>query len=410
MSLHRLAPALMALALAALAPQAGVADSLFDVYGLGRDIIPVAGLTRPLAGAVAASDDPLVASIASPCVSVHARYLTIIGGFAHSSVSSENVGLEKKTTVGSIFPSLGVVVPLGRIHLLTGIYVEKQGAITLAEADTLPPVKTGGSSVLYDATYRRETSIHTVPLYLSTALGRRLTVSTGVLLSFFNLREENRMDFREDGFVDTDDVADAYAFGENFAAAFLLDLDRVLVGGILRTGADLEGSLDRRNGPAGTWSTEDITISSKPAMRLGVQGRPADWISVEVDYDRNPWSRLKINGRVLTDKMVERWAVGVQYRGDFPWKASRYPLSLGYYRQPLDWEDAGVAGIRTGRITEQAYSLGILLPVGQDRAAVTLGLEAGKRTAASDADIGETFYGLSLSFSATEPWRREIKR
>lgn len=393
-----------------LLPQALSADSLFDTFGLGRDVLPVAGPTRSLAGAVAASDDPLVASILSPCASASVKYLTITGGFVHATTTSENIGDEKKITVGSIFPSLGVVVPIGRFRLLSGIYVEKQGGITLAEVDTLRSAGTTGSGIICDASYKREVSIHSVPIYVSAEIRRRLVLSTGVLLSFCNLREENQIDFRDDDFVDTDDVVDAYAFGENLAAAFSLDLGRLRVGGIFRTGADLDGNLQRSNTPMGIWSTKDITVSSRGAMRLGVQARPVPWISVEVDYDQNPWSRVELNGETLTDKLIERWALGVQYRGDFLWRADRYPLSLGYYRQPVDWQDAEVAGVVTGEITEQAVSLGISAPLGQDRGAVALGFEAGTRRGDAGSDLSERFYSLSLSISATEPWRRELRQ
>jgi hypothetical protein len=413
-SLRLVRPAALAVAAAALTavllPQALSADSIFDTFGFGRDMLPAAGPTRSLAGAVVASDDPLVASILSPCAAASAKYLTITGGFVHATTITENIGDEKKTTVGSVFPSIGVVVPLGRLRLLSGLYVEKHGGVTLAEVDTLTSAGTTGAGIIYDASYKREVSIHSVPIYVSTDIARRLVLSTGIVLSFCNLREENVMDFRDDDFEDTDDVVDAYAFGENFAGAFSLDLGRLRVGGLFRTGADLDGDLERINAPVGLWSTEDITISSRGAMRLGIQARPAPWISVEVDYDRNPWSRLELDGETLTDKLVERWALGVQYRGDFLWRADKYPLSLGYYRQPVDWQDAEVAGVVTGEITEQVFSLGISGSLGQDRGAAALGFEVGTRESDAGSDLSERFYALSLSISATEPWRREVRR
>jgi hypothetical protein len=399
----------LALLLGLVLSETVAADSIFDTQGLGRDVIPAVGQTRQLGGAVVASNDPLLASIINPCASIGARGVTISGGFAHQSTATDNFGQSKKT-VSTSFPSVAVVVPLGRLSFLTGLYVEKMGGVTLAEEDTLTSGDPGGAGTLYDATYRREVSIHSVPLYFSARVGQRLVLSSGVIVSLCDLREENTIDFRSDDYVDTDDVADAYALGENFAGAIQLDLGKIRVGGIFRTGSDLNGSMDRTNKAIGIWSTEDIMVSSRGSMRVGVLANPVRAVSVELDYDRNPWSRLAMDGRTLTDKPVERWAVGLQYRGDWPWRASRYPLSLGYYRQPVDWRDSPVAGITTGEITEQVFSAGIAIPMVRDRATVALGLEFGTRKAAARSDLDETFYALCLSVSVVEAWHREVKR
>jgi len=380
------------------------ADSIFDIRGMGRDIIPVAGPTRALGGAVAANPDPLAASILNPCASARARALTITAGLAHTSTTTNNLG-EKKKTVGTSFPSVVVAVPASKFSVFSGLYLEKQGRISFAEVDTTLP-----GNVIYDVTYKREISINSVPVLLSTAISRRLVLAAGIIVSFCDMREEQIIDFRDSKYSDADDVMDTYAMGEGFAAAFQIDLDRVRLGGILRTAPDLNGELERRNSPIGLWSTEKIEISSKDAFRLGLQALPIRAVSVEVDYDRAPWSRLRLNDEILSDKMVERWAVGIQYRGDYLWRGSKYPINLGYYRQPLDWEGESQAGIATGEITEEVYSLGTSIPIVQDRASIALSLEIGSRKTEMRSNLDERFYGLSLSISAIEAWQREIRR
>lgn len=388
----------------------GFADSVFDTWGLGRDMIPVAGPTRALGGAVVANPDPLAASIANPCAAARAKSLTLTGGFAHTTTSTYNFGEDKKT-VGSVFPSIGVVIPFARLSLLTGLYVDKMGGVSFVEADTLwPASESDGTGVAYQASYKRETSVHSVPVVITREFSNRLILAAGLVLAFCDIREETALDFAASGYVDTDDVMETHAMGEGYAAAVLVDLGRLSLGGLYRTGPDLDGSLEKKGKFAGVWQTEDITISSHEAVKIGLRANPLTWVSVEVDYDRCPWSKLTIDGKILSNKTVERWALGVQYAGNHLWQASKYPLALGYYRQPVDWQDAEQVAVTTGEILEEAYSIGLSIPLAQERATMWFAFEAGTRAAAATSDLDESFYRLSVSVSAMEVWRRSIKR
>jgi hypothetical protein len=327
----------------------------------------------------------------------------------HVTTSTNNFG-SKVETEGSVFPSLGVVIPLDRFSLLTGFYVEKQGRAGFVETNTLVGAGSDGGDVTYQATYERETSVHSVPLIVSREFGGRLILSAGVVLAFCDMREETALDFLAGGYVDTDDIVDTHASGQAFAGAFLVDLDRVSMGALYRTGPDLDGSIENTGKFAGLWRAEPVSISSHEALKLGLLARPASWLSVEMDYDRNPWSRLSLESEALSNRLVERWALGVQYRGDYLWRGSRYPINLGYYRQPVDWEDLGPVAVPTGEITEEAYSVGLSVPLVEGRAAMDFAFEAGTRKASAGGDLDEKFYCLSVSVSAMEVWRRGLKR
>jgi hypothetical protein len=345
----------------------------------------------------------------NPCASARAKSLTITGGFVHTTTSTDNFG-EGKKTAGSVFPSLGVVIPLAKFSLLTGLYVEKMGGVRFLETDTLAASEPDEEGITYQASYKRETSVHSVPLFISREFDRRLILAAGVVLAFCDMREETSIDFPASGYVDTDDVMDTQAMGEGFAAAFLIDLGRLSVGGLYRSAPDLDGSLEKKAKFAGVWQTENIMISSREAVKIGVLARPLPWVSVEVDYDRCPWSRLTLDGETLSNKLVERWALGIQYRGDRVWRASKYPLSLGYCRLPVDWEGAGQGSVTTGEIAEEVYSVGLSIPLAEERAAMAFAFEAGTRAAMARSDLDEKFYRLSLSVSAMEVWRRSMKR
>ena len=79
-------------------------------------------------------------------------------------------------------------------------------------------------------------------------------------------------------------------------------------------------------------------------------------------------------------------------------------MLAGYYRQPLDWQDPSI-----GEIVEEVFSVGTSIPIAQERAAVSLAFEVGRREADRNSDLRETIYGVSLSVSAIEAWRREVK-
>jgi hypothetical protein len=379
-------------------------DSVFDLEGMGRDIIPATGMTRALGGAVVAAKDPLSVSIISPFGSAVADRLTITGGFTHISTKSEILDETKRNTT-TYFPSIGVTVPLKGFSLLTGLFLEKAGRLTLVETDSIYELE------IYDAEFRRETSINSVPILVSREMHPRLVVSAGVVLSFFDTRERTVIDFRDQSRYDTDDVYDMYAMGEAFAAGFLLDLDRIRIGGIVRSGADLTGDLEGENRFSGIHTSEDISISTPSTLCLGIQGRPVEQVLVEVDYHQSPWAEAEIGGRPLTAGSADRWAVGIQYRGRWFWNASRYPLLAGYYSQPLDAKGAFTpAADAEDEIIEEFLSVGTSIPVAGDRGAVTLAFEIGRREAGAGSTMHETIYGFSLSVTALEVWRRAIRR
>jgi hypothetical protein len=63
----------------------------------------------------------------------------------------------------------------------------------------------------------------------------------------------------------------------------------------------------------------------------------------------------------------------------------------------------------TGRIVERVFSVGTSIPIAEDRAVVSVALELGQREAEDRSDLSETVYGLALSVSAIEAWRREVR-
>jgi hypothetical protein len=393
----RLRPALTVLLLSALAGSA-MGDSIFDQGGLGSDVIPAVGHTRALAGAMMASKDPLACSLLNPFGSALSDKITIGAGFSHSGTKTKNVG-EEARTVTTLFPSVSLTVPLRRISVMTGLFLEKQGRLSLTMRDT------AYSNDLFDIDYRREASVHTVPVLVSAPVVPRLIVSGGILISFLDIREKTSTDFLSDDRVDAQDVDDTYAMGTSFAGGFLLDLDRIRLGTLFRTKADLDATRDRENRYAGLWSSEDFTVSSEPALSVGLWASPARQVEIEVDYHRSPWSEVTIDGIPLTAKRIERWAVGARYQGEYIWNAAKYPLLAGYYRQPLAWESD-----ETGEITEEFWSVGTSVPIGEDRASISIAVEMGKRQAKNTDEIEETIYGLSISVTAIEAWRREIRR
>ena len=392
----------------ALGTTACLADSIFNTEGMGEDLIPVQGPTQALAGAVAAYPDPLAASIINPSAAARAQSLILTGGFVHTRTSTDNLGTTVET-VGSSFPSVAAIIPLGKFALLAGLYVEKQGRVSFAETDTLKSSEGTEGGTIYDASFVRETSVYSVPLFVSTEVARRLLLSAGIVFSFFDLREETALDFRASEFIDTDDVADTQAMGEGFAAAFLVDLDRLSLGGLYRNGVGLDGSLDRTNSIIGLWSSEDVEISSHEALRFGLRVRPVSAFSIEADYDRTPWSRLTLDGHELSDRLIERWSVGIQYRGERLWRASKYPLSLGFSRQPADWRGGAKGVLDVGDVSREVYSVGLSIPLAQERAELDVALQIGSRKSEARPDLKDSFYGFSVSISAVEPWTKEMK-
>lgn len=371
-------------------------DSIFDARGTGKDVIPVAGAGRAMGGAVAASRDPLDCTVMSPFASALADRVTLAAGFAHMNTRTDYLG-EEKRSLTTLFPTVLAIIPYKRVSFMTGLFLEKEGRLTFALTDS----EYGGE---YELDYRRETSIHTVPLFVSSRLHQRVLVSVGVLFSALDTRETHRIDFASGDRIDARDASDVSARGHAFAAGVMVDLDKVRVAALFRTKTDLEGAIDRESRYAGVWDSEDVSFTSKESYKLGLRLRPHRYFALEVDYETSPWSKMRVEDELISDKDVYRWSAGIEYRGRIPWDARKYPVLAGYYKQPLDWRSPS-----TGEIVEQVFSVGTSIPIAKDRATVSLALEFGRREAEKDGDLSERVYGLSLSVSAMEAWRREVK-
>jgi hypothetical protein len=319
-------------------------------------------------------------------------------GFVHGGARTKNFD-EKKNTAASIFPTVSVTVPIKGISFMSGIFLERAGRITMAD--------TGLAYVdeVYDAKYKKEVSAQAVPFYVSTEIAHRLVVSGGFIYSAFDGKWTTDVDYRSDDLSDATDVIDLSASGVSFAGGMMVDLDRVRLAGLYRSKADLNGNLDRDNLYGGVWSSEEIKVTSEPSFKVGVRARPVDPLVLEVDYDRSPWSMLKVDGTPISDKRSERWSAGLEYRGDHLWEASRIPLCLGYFRQPIDWDSQ-----MTGDIIHEVYSLGTYIRMGDDRAGLSATIEFGRKYAQGTSDLDERTIGFTLSLSAIEAWRREVRR
>jgi hypothetical protein len=371
-------------------------DSIFDIRGGGKDVVPVAGATRAMGGATLASLDPVDCAGTSPFASALAERVTLTAGIAHLSTRTDDRGKDK-FNINTLFPTLTAIIPYKRVAFMTGLYVEKEGRLTLSLTDS-------AYASTYTFSYRREVSAQSVPLYISTRLHHRVVASAGILFSAIDLRETHRMDFALQERTDTDDAIDLSASGHAFAGGLLVDLGPLRAAGFFRSKMDLDGALVRESRYAGVWETKDIGFTCEESYRFGARVIPHRHIAFEVDYEKSPWSRIELDDKPIAGHAVYRWSVGMEYRGDILWDAAKFPVMAGYYKQPLDWD-----GPLTGEIVEQVFSLGTSIPVAEGRAGVAFALEFGRRETEKPSDLSETFYGLTISVSAIEAWRREVK-
>jgi len=387
-----------------LATPCARADSVFDLRTMGTDVIPVTGRARPLAGAVAADPDPISAYITSPAASAFAQEVRISVGLVHFGTSSNYrdtlaaAGRQDISSATTTFPALSVTIPLHVLNLYTGYFVEKNGRAGLTVNDS------AYGDIQFDAIYEKETSIFSVPIFISAAYRERFAVSGGVIFSYLDSRESRVIDFLPSGHEDADDAIDMYANGTAWALGALLDYDFVRVGGSVRTGYEMSGSEELSSDIAGQWHSSGVTVKSPSSFKVGA-ALVARTLTVEFDYERSPWSKLRLNGEYLSVNTITRYALGITYRGRHLWNAVKYPLLVGVYTQPLDRRSDRVA-----ETTETGYSAGTAFAIAGGRASIGLGLEYLRRDRDGDSDLRERAFGFHISISVHEAWRREIKR
>jgi len=394
----KVAFAAAALLVAAMTSGIALADSIFDFRGTGQDVVPVTGSSRCLGGAVAATDDPLSVAVMNPYASALTDKVIFTIGFVHGGAQTRNFD-EEKNTAASVFPTISATVPIKGISFMTGIFLERAGRLTMADSGL------AYVDEVYDAEYKKEVSAQAVPFYVSTEIMDRLVLSGGLIYSAFDGKWTTDIDYRSDELSDAEDAIDLSASGISFAGGMMVDLDRVRLAGLYRGRADLDGNLDRDNLYGGLWSSKEVRVTSEPSFKVGVWTRPVDPLVLEVDYDRSPWSMMEIDGTPISDKRSERWSAGLEYRGDQLWEASRVPLCFGYFRQPIDWNSP-----LTGEIIHEVFSLGTHIRMGDDRAGLSATIEYGRKYARETSDLDERTIGFTLSLSAIEAWRKEVRR
>ena len=97
--------------------------------------------------------------------------------------------------------------------------------------------------------------------------------------------------------------------------------------------------------------------------------------------------------------------MGIAYTGRNIWNAEKYPLMLGYYRQPLDQRTEDAA-----ETMENGFLAGTTIDIANGRAAVILGLEYITRKTDGVPELHEEAFGFYISVAVQEAWRRGIKR
>lgn len=402
----------MLAALAALA----AADSVYDLNTLGRDVIPSTGIGHLMGGASIANIDAASSYITSPAASALTDKVVVTVGVVHHSTRSsyteqalaalgstyeyELAGDDPKelTSATTEFPVISVIIPLRVVNIFTGYFVEKMGRAQLA-ADGIAYGNTP-----FKALYSKESSVFSVPLFVSAEYKKRLAVSGGVMFSYLDSREKREVDFVSDSYSDITDVVDMYATGTSWAFSALFDYDYVRVGGSFRTKSNMSGSEEYSTELSKIWKSRDVDITAPGCFKVGasIVTRP---FTVEVDYETSPWSKLKLGGNYISVNQISRYSMGVAYTGRRFWNAQKYPIMLGYYRQPLDRRTEDAA-----ETIENGFLAGTALDIADGRATVVLGLEYITRETGGVPELREEVFGLYISVSVQEAWHRAIKR
>jgi|GEM_PF-2458666 len=400
---------------AALAVSAA-ADSVYDLNAMGRDVIPSTGIGHLLAGASIANPDIVSSYITSPAASAFAERVVVTVGVVHHTVSSsyteqslaalgstykyEGAGSQplSLSSANTVFPVATAVVPLRVVKIFSGYFVEKMGRAQLTAEGT------AYGDISFNALYDKESSVFSIPLFLSAAYKKRLAVSGGIVFSYLDSRETREIDYRSEVNEDIVDAVDMYAAGTSWAIGALLDFDHVRLGGSYRTGADMSGKEEYSTDVSDIWKSRDVDISAPGCFKIGASVVTKS-LAFELDYETSPWSKLKLGDEYISMNEIYRYSLGISYTGTYVWNARDYPLLLGYYRQPLDRPTDEVP-----ETMENGYLAGTSIDIADGRASVILGLEYITRETDGVPELHEESFGFYISIAAKEVWRRALNR
>jgi hypothetical protein len=404
------------IALLALLASLATADSVYDLNSLGRDVIPTTGIGHLLAGASIANPDVPSSYLTSPAASAFADRVVVTVGLVHHATNSsyterslaalgstyeyEGASDEPRSlsSANTVFPAVTVIVPLHVVSLFSGYFVEKMGRAQLQAEGT------AYGNVLFDALYEKESSVFSIPLFVSAHYKKRLAVSGGIMFSYLDSREKREIDFRSDLYEDITDVVEMYATGTSWAFGALLDYDFVRLGGSFRTSADMSGKEEYSTEVSDIWKSRSVDIAAPGCFKVGA-ALATKSLSVELDYETSQWSKLKLGDEYISVNEIGRYALGISYTGTYLWNARDYPLLLGYYRQPLDRRTD-----ESPETTENGFLGGTSIDIAGGRANVVLGLQYITRKTDGVPELHEDAFGFYLSVVVKEAWRRAMRR
>jgi len=376
--------------------QVGWADSYYSSIGLGLPRYFVSQKAAGMGGAGIGIAETLSLNAMNPaaneinsatCLAIQFEYEY---ANSQSDIGKVNTANGNAAGVQFMFP---VKKRLTFISLIQPLTISRYLLKAEQRADTLDFARTikgnGGLSV--------------GSLGLQYGLRDKVYFAALINFNFGSVNEEWDLLFDQADYLDSKDRYNSHLSGLSYdLGLWLKPFKRWALGGVYKTGCDLDQRTDIRAGSGYTETLPKGTIHYPQAFGVGCSYAVASW-QWAVDYYLQNWSRYRVNGRLREDfKDYQRFSAGVEWlRSNRPTErySQRIAYRLGVYYAQLPYTNSS-----GNSVNEKFVTAGLSLPFQMNNGRVEFAVEAGVRGDRSQFLYQENVYRFTISLMGGERW------
>ena len=371
-------------------------DSIFSINGLGELAYPIGGQARGMGGVNLAFLDGRGVSLINPAITGTVDTTTVAGLFLFEQRRVKNSFA--RSTIYSWGPRfLHLIIPLSFGMVLGGgiapfsdvnFHLTREEEV-FGEAYTLDVAAEGGTRL--------------GSLTLAKNIGNRLYLGLAVNLIFGSITEEWKRVFANPEFVSSNDRCKSSYYGQAYIGGIAIrPHPRLTLGAMHSRSGNIKATTERRT-VSGILEEEEKQLDFPHAYGLGLTYQLTPRLTIGGDMYTRLWEKFRSEGtQIPTYKNTTRFSFGCELTpsGDkmapffmkVPWRA-------GLYHEPGYYEDES-----GNRVSETFFTLGTSLFFKEDRGAVDLAFEVGRRGDIAENGAQEWVFRQSFSIVGWERW------
>ncbi len=382
-------------------PSLSRADSIFSINGLGEVSYPVHGQARGMGGVNIAQLDGRRISLVNPATigAIDTTTLTAVFLFEQRKLK-DDIG---STTILGWGPRLiNLVIPISHGIVLGGGLSPFSDANFHLSAASEDLGSSFQSAEPYLLNISAEGGTHLGSIAAAKNVGDKLYIGASASFLFGSTKEEWIRDFSNSLCLDTDDLCETTYFGRMYSAGIALrPHPRLALGTVYSWSEGIKAEIERST-TTDTFAIEKKDVDFPPSLGIGMQYRFSR-LTAGADVLIRYWDKFRRDGiHIPRHDEAMRFSLGLELAPSPDRMTSFYkrmPWRIGFYREPGYYLDTSGE-----RVNETCLTCGTSLFFKEQRGAVDLSFEMGKKGTIADNGAEEWVFRQSISIVGWERW------